>query len=326
MAAQFVLHCEADGIQHQAPTSGFDHLPLTLTCSGPTPSCSGSVHHGSCHVHSLCLNPRLMFSAMKKKIYAAFRLCVLPALLSLTAPFAAADVFHVTSGISIAPGDTGVLYWNIDGGEDQNDTVEFVFSYINYDFGGRVVNYREDPDDPNDPLQPGALIVREQRVVNLQGGFSVEDSLPNDLYFGQDLPPLTTAATPLLGLDGFVVNTPGFIGFSFQRSGLTLYGWAKLTIVPGAEVNGQNVVPGLTISEWAYDKSGAPLNVPVPEPSITAILTLGTCGLALRRRQAGRGPDVFRRKASTCSLDESRDSQPQHFPIEAAPVLDFPAV
>lgn len=225
-----------------------------------------------------------MLMTMKKKFYAAFRLCVLPALLSLTAPFAAADVLHVTSGISIAPGDTGLLNWNVDEEEDGNTSIEFAFSYDPFGLGSRLVN---SSDNGTAPPQPGSLLTRGGKLVNLPARFQIDESPPDDLAWTEVIEPLTTGFDPLEGLDGFTENTPGYIGFSFQRSGTTLYGWAKLTITPGDNPN-DPVVPGLTISEWAYDTLGNPISVPVPEPCTTVLLALGTCGLALRQRRQNK--------------------------------------
>jgi hypothetical protein len=248
---------------------------------------------------------------MKKKFYAAFRLSVLPALLSLTAPFAAADVLHVTSGISIAPGDTGLLNWNVDEEEDGNTSIEFVFSYDPFGFGSRLVN---SSDNGTAPPLPGSLLTLNGKLANLPALFQVDDSPPDDYAWTDVIEPLTTGFDPLLGLDGFTVNTPSYIGFSFQRSGTTLYGWAKLTITPGVDTDNNPIVPGLTISEWSYDTLGNPISVPVPEPCMSAVLTLGTCGLMLRRRRLKK------------CCPRPIDSQPQHFPFKAAPVLDFPEV
>jgi len=223
-----------------------------------------------------------MFIAMKKKLHAALRLCVIPSLLSLAAPFAAADVLHVTSPIRIAPGDTGLLNWNVDADEDGNTSIEFVFSYDPFGLGSRVVN---SSDNGTAPPVPGSLLTLNGKLVNLPAFFQVDDSPPADYAWTEVIEPLTTGAEPLFGLDGFTENIPGYIGFSFQRSGTTLYGWAKLTVTPGFDTSGDPVVPGLTISEWSYDTLGNPLSVPVPEPSLTALLTLGTCGLALRQRR-----------------------------------------
>ena len=253
-----------------------------------------------------------MLIAMKKKSYAAFRLCVLPALLSLTAPFVAADVLHVTSGISIAPGDTGLLNWNVDEEEDGNTSIEFAFSYFaDFGLGSRLVNSSESVPAPP---EPGSLLTRNGYLVSLPALFQIDESPPDDHAWIDVLEPLTTGFDPLEFLDGFTPNTPGYIGFSFQRSGTTLYGWAKLTITPGVDTDNNPIVPGLTISEWSYDTLGNPISVPVPEPCMSAVLTLGTCGLMLRRRRLKK------------CCPRPIDSQPQHFPFKAAPVLDFPEV
>lgn len=238
---------------------------------------------------------------MKTFGFTPFRCCLFTALFVLASRFAAADVIHVTNGISIAAGDTAVLNWNVDESEDGNGSIEFVISYSSFNFGARSVNLREDQD--NDPLSPHALITRNQRLVNLPIGFEVGTPLPGDLAWTQEIELLTVAEDPLYGFDGFTENSPGIIGFSFVRSGSTLYGWAKLTVIRGSDGNGDPVVPGLTISEWAYETTGGFLSVPVPEPSITAFLTLGTCGLVFRKRRLIRGLAGFRRGTNVPERD-----------------------
>ncbi len=230
---------------------------------------------------------------MKNPVFIPFRCCLFTVLFVLASRFAAADVIHVTTPISIPAGNTAVLNWNVDESEDGNGSIEFVISYVDFGFGTRSVNLREDPD--NDPLSPHALITRDQKLVNLPIGFEIGTPLPGDLAWTREIEMLAVGGETLFGFDGFTENSPGIIGFSFERSGSTLYGWAKVTVIPGTDVDGDPVVPGLTISEWAYETTGGSLSVPVPEPSITAFLTLGTCGLVFRKRRSIRGLVGFRR-------------------------------
>lgn len=84
--------------------------------------------------------------------------------------------------------------------------------------------------------------------------------------------------------NGFSSGVEGIFGFKFNPGGTVLYGWAKVTMIPATNT--------LTVSEWAYEDTGAsiPAGV-VPEPATTAaglgVLALGVVGLRhLRTRKA----------------------------------------
>lgn len=82
-------------------------------------------------------------------------------------------------------------------------------------------------------------------------------------------------------------NTPEFLGLSFQRSGLTYYGWAEISV----DVTTQNATA--TLYEVAYNNvAGQPITTPalasIPEPSSLALFALGAIGIAAlkKRRKA----------------------------------------
>lgn len=92
---------------------------------------------------------------------------------------------------------------------------------------------------------------------------------------------------------GFVSGEQGYIGFRFKpTAGEFVYGWASVTITPGFGGS-------LTVTEWAFDDSGASIHVgqtvasaAVPEPAGVAAglgaLALGAAGLMRwRRHRAG---------------------------------------
>jgi hypothetical protein len=74
----------------------------------------------------------------------------------------------------------------------------------------------------------------------------------------------------------------GYLGFSFQRTDGTHYGWVELTVEPGyevfvhgyayEEVAGQTILTGSTMS-------------PVPEPGTFALSSLGAAVIMLARRR-----------------------------------------
>lgn len=83
----------------------------------------------------------------------------------------------------------------------------------------------------------------------------------------------------------FTLDTPGYFGFKFYYGGTYNYGWAQIVRTQGVGDY------DWAITQWAYDDSGASIQVgAVPEPSQAAkmlgLLALGVAGLARYRRSA----------------------------------------
>jgi hypothetical protein len=83
----------------------------------------------------------------------------------------------------------------------------------------------------------------------------------------------------------FTLDTPGYFGFRFDNGGTDNYGWAQIVRTQGVGDY------DWAITQWAYDDSGASIQVgAVPEPSQAAkmlgLLALGAAGLARYRRSA----------------------------------------
>ncbi len=242
----------------------FAHLPAPFLAAASPPSClippsMTRFRHTSTLLHLLLLLPCL----------------------SASATHVFADVIHVTSGISVAPGSTNDLFWDV----DNNGVVDFQFFFFSFGLGSRDLNYSESVP----VTAEGQIITAAGKVVSLPTRFEVDGTLPDGFTWTHSVPALTTGSDLFDHLSGFAENTPGFVGIRFKSSGSTLYGWGKLAVTLGPlDENGDPTVPGLAISEWAWETSGGPILIPVPEPSGAILLTMATVGTALRHRRRRR--------------------------------------
>jgi hypothetical protein len=91
---------------------------------------------------------------------------------------------------------------------------------------------------------------------------------------------LTFWNTPSHLVEDDVVNsswpagTTGYAGFSFDLSGSTVYGYLRIEFDAGGN--------DFTVLSWAYEDSGAPIEV--LEPTAVALFGLGALGLVLAGR------------------------------------------
>ena len=73
----------------------------------------------------------------------------------------------------------------------------------------------------------------------------------------------------------------GFLGFSFDNSGVENYGWMRLTTA--GDITSEN--PVAIIHDWAIEDTGAPIKTgAVPEASSLGLLALGAAGVLASRR------------------------------------------
>ena len=120
-----------------------------------------------------------------------------------------------------------------------------------------------------------------EKVRNLAANFSVKATMTGYDFNATNQNSIDFhKSTGFLDAIGFTDNVAGNVGFRFNKSGSTHYGWAQFTIDVGNPAT-------LTISEWAYNDvaDGAIKVGVVPEPASTGVaLGLLAAGAAGMRR------------------------------------------
>ena len=196
----------------------------------------------------------------------------------------------------------GSVEWDVDGNGDNdfvllNNFNSTTSQFIRLDsnggrFGGGLVRQNGD-------------IGSDAAFRNLASGFIVGSALATNYSFspsgvGSRTFISATSFNPIGVRANFVGGVEGdnFIGFAFDSDGTTLYGWAKLVI---------DLANGVTISEWAYEDTGASIAVGATsgggQPPVTtpegdtgaALLLLGMGAAGIRqwrkRKQAKLAQD-----------------------------------
>ncbi len=99
----------------------------------------------------------------------------------------------------------------------------------------------------------------------------------------------STFANAILGTTGspFLMTGTHILGFRFVNAAATTnYGYMVMTNTGGGATTGMP----MTIVSWSFDNTGAPITVPIPEPTTAALLSIaalvsGAAGLRQWRRQ-----------------------------------------
>ncbi|HWY56432.1 MAG TPA: PEP-CTERM sorting domain-containing protein [Terriglobales bacterium] len=100
-----------------------------------------------------------------------------------------------------------------------------------------------------------------------------------------------------------------YLGIRFAINGRLHFGWARMTVKPGGNVNGNptftatltgyayETIPGKAIvagqtksSDGVVERPGAALTTPTPEPATLGMLALGAQGVVWRRKEPALSP------------------------------------
>ena len=125
-------------------------------------------------------------------------------------------------------------------------------------------------------------------VLSVLSGMSVDASNSFENFNCSDLADTTCGHTHFDAFTNFNqgANFGGVLGFQFDNLGTINYGIARFQITSN---DGQLPYGAFSITEWAYDDTGAAIRadaLDVSEPGTLALLVLGAAGLRLRRKAA----------------------------------------
>jgi len=202
--------------------------------------------------------------------------------LAISGGEATASIIHKTTPINfISTATTGTFVWDVD--EDGGTDFEFLFTSYRL----RAVAFTNDR---------AIAFNADGLAKGLSPGFTVGPELPTNYDFTDGLYLMTGGN----GGGGDFNGATAYMGFRFlgdTGAGGDQYGWALIR----GDITGSDI--RLNILEWAFDDSGAAIQVgAIPEPgtNLLALLSLGAVGLVAFRR---RRDQAFKKLAENESAD-----------------------
>ena len=207
----------------------------------------------------------------------------LVASLALFGEARAAVVYYAPVGGIPIPNTTAGVSVDLETGASSNAVAGLVGGDANFFLGGSRVSNDGDELAPTATWQPvRSGTGNTDAILNLAFGTTIDGSTPSySTGFGAS----GQVNSHMLGGAGFTDGVSGYLGYSLviddpgnPGNPLTVYGWARVTF---EDNDGTGI-----LHEWAYEDTGAAINVGVvPEPSGVMLVMLGSVIGLLRRRR-----------------------------------------
>ncbi len=204
----------------------------------------------------------------------------------MASPGAQANIIW-SGDISIDFGSSETVDWTIEGVLSETRLIGFN--------GGNSAHFGVSAFAPHDKMQFAGPVGIVALLSASQSIPSALNFVPNAYFFFRTtyflLTPNSSFSTAYFNTTGAwtVDGQRGFFGFSFilenesasgAPEGTMVYGWAEMERISASEGR---------LLQWAYDDTGAPIQVGVvPEPNTLGLLALGAAGIAAMRRRRHR--------------------------------------
>jgi len=191
---------------------------------------------------------------------------------------ASASIVLVNAPFTVYQGIAN-YFWHVDGG----GTPDFDFNLFSA-FGAARLSVHNAAATYVDGFvihtQGAVFAVKAASGLHLGPSLGSTPFLPHGVYHNHAY--FTGSGDPF-----YLAAGRNYVGFRFKVGAQTDYGWANITLNPSSNP----ALSSITFHNWAYDNTGAAIDIPsipVPEPAQSAtglgLLALGAAGVAAYKR------------------------------------------